>query len=184
MDIPPPHWLNFALILALVPLTAVLPFLFLRWKGRARSGREAGLAVLILAPLLLPFAWTISDNAFSVEGDRLYARAAFFQEMYRSLDDFDLDAARAGPRSALPEAALGVRRNGIGLPRFQAGRFSLRRGGQAFVILSDNERVLYLPARVGLSLVVSLEDPQQVLEQLRASQAARGPASEAATAPD
>ena len=57
------------------------------------------------------------------------------------------------------------------MPGFHAGRFRLReKFGKAFCLLTDRHRVLWLPLRDGKDqLLLSLEQPQALLDALKAS---------------
>lgn len=58
------------------------------------------------------------------------------------------------------------RTNGIGLPGYKAGWFRLRNGDKALAFVTDPRRVLYLPTREGYSLLLSVADPERMLELL------------------
>jgi len=60
-----------------------------------------------------------------------------------------------------------LRTNGIGLPGYGAGWFRLRDGQKALAFLTDRRRVLYLPTRAGYGLLVSVADPDRVIDAIR-----------------
>ncbi|QNA88031.1 hypothetical protein G4G28_05210 [Massilia sp. Dwa41.01b] len=74
------------------------------------------------------------------------------------------------------EAQLGLRRNGIGLPGYAAGRFMGPGKSTIFALLTDRSSVVFLPAKSGPSLLISVEQPQAFLAALRGTH----PASAAA----
>ena len=59
------------------------------------------------------------------------------------------------------------RTNGVGLPGYSAGWFTLRNGEKALVFLTDKRRVLYLPTRQGYAVLLSVMDPEGLLDALR-----------------
>jgi len=57
---------------------------------------------------------------------------------------------------------------GTSLPGYHAGHFRLRDRGRAFVLVTDPARVLVLPERSGRRLLLSLRQPQALLDALAA----------------
>lgn len=62
--------------------------------------------------------------------------------------------------------ALASRRNGIGLPDYNAGWFRLKNEERALAFVTDPERVVYIPTTNGYSLLLSAEDPDRLLRAL------------------
>ena len=158
------YWALFAMAL----LACAAPLLVLRRDGAARTWKNVGLAALLVLPVMGALGYTLSDNALRVEGGRIVLRAAHFYEQDRALADFDLQRARAGNYDTITEARLGLRRNGIGLPGYAAGRFSGPGKSTVFALLTDRSRVVWLPARNGPDLLFSVEEPERFLAVLRA----------------
>ena len=63
---------------------------------------------------------------------------------------------------------------GTSLPGYDAGHFRLRNRSKAFLLLSDRTRVLVLPEKSGRKLLLSLEQPQALLDELRRVAERRG----------
>ena len=61
-----------------------------------------------------------------------------------------------------------LRTNGVGLPGYQAGWFSLGKSGRGLLFLSDRTRVLVVPTTEGFTLLMSTPDPAALLTALRA----------------
>jgi len=57
---------------------------------------------------------------------------------------------------------------GSSLPGYQTGRFRTHKWGKGFYLLTDRRRVLWLPERDGLHLLLSLQQPQALLSALNA----------------
>ena len=155
-------------LFAIALLACGAPLLVLRRDGLARTWKNMALAALLILPVMGTLGYTVSDNALRVEGGRIVLRAAHFYEQDRPLVDFDLDRARAGSYASIGEARLGIRRNGVGLPGYAAGRFSGPGKSTVFALLTDRSRVVWLPARTGPDLLFSVEDPERFLAALRA----------------
>jgi hypothetical protein len=168
--IPAPDAWVYAALFAIALLACGAPLLVLRRDGPARTLRNVGLAAILIVPLVSALGFTMSDNELRLENGKLVLHAAHFYQHERPLGEFDLARARAGSLDAIPEARLGVRSNGISLPGYAAGRFT-GQGGQVFALLTDRGRVVYLPARTGPSLLISVEQPERFLAALRATPA-------------
>ncbi|WP_303638334.1 PH domain-containing protein [Stenotrophomonas tuberculopleuritidis] len=57
--------------------------------------------------------------------------------------------------------------NGYSMPGFYSGHFRLQGGGKGFALVTDRARTLVIPVRGGSALLLSLEQPQALLEALR-----------------
>lgn len=164
--IPAPDAWVYAALFAIALLACGAPLLVLRRDGPARTARNMALSAILILPLMGALGFTMSDNELRLEGGKLMLHAAHFYRHERPLAEFDLARARAGSLDAIPEARLGVRSNGISLPGYAAGRFT-GKGGAVFALLTDRSRVVYLPARKGPSLLISVEEPERFLAALR-----------------
>jgi len=153
---------------AIAVLACAAPLLVIRRDGLAVCTKNILMTALLILPFTMTLAYSVHDNALRVEGGKILLRAAHFYEHDRALSDFDLGAARIGSYGAIPEAKLGTRRNGIGMPGYSAGRFKAAGEGLVFAVLTDRSRVVYLPAKVGPALLLSVEQPEQFLAALRA----------------
>jgi len=60
-----------------------------------------------------------------------------------------------------------LRTNGVGLPGYQAGWFRLRAGEKALLFVTDPSRVLRLPTREGYTLLLSVDQPEALLQSVR-----------------
>ena len=154
-------------LFAIALLACGAPLLVLRRDGPARTARNMALAAVLILPLTGGLGYTMADNELRLEDGKLVLRAAHFYEQARPVADFDLARARAGNLASIPEARLGVRSDGISLPGYAAGQFA-GQGETVFALLTDRSRVVYLPARTGPSLLISVEQPERFLMTLRA----------------
>jgi hypothetical protein len=161
-------------LFAIALLACAAPLLVLRRDGASRTARNMVLAAILILPLTGGLGYTMTDNELRLEDGKLVLHAAHFYEQARPLGEFDLARARAGTLASIPEARLGVRSNGISLPGYAAGRFAGREGA-VFALLTDRSRVVWLPAKAGPSLLISVARPEAFLAALRADS---GPASD------
>jgi hypothetical protein len=56
---------------------------------------------------------------------------------------------------------------GTAVPGYRAGWFRLSNGEKALLYLTDVRRAVYVPTRVGYSLLLSVDRPQDFVERLR-----------------
>ncbi len=164
----------FLTMAAITLLTCAAPLLVIRRDGLAVSLKNVLLAAVLVVPFTATLAYSVHDNALELADGKILLRAAHFYEHDRLLSDFDLNAARVDSYGAIHEARLGVRRNGIHMPGYAAGRFNAPNEKQVFALLTDRNQVVYLPARIGPSLLVSVAQPEQFLAALRASRRTPG----------
>ena len=160
---PGAYWLLAAITL----LACGAPLLVIRRDGLVASLKNVLLAGVLVLPFTASLAYAVQANTLRFEGGKIVLRAARFYEHERPLADFDLARARIGRYADLPEAQLGLRRNGIGLPGYAAGRFSGPDDTPIFALLTDRSRVVFLPARRGPALLVSVAEPEAFLAALR-----------------
>lgn len=66
-----------------------------------------------------------------------------------------------------PDIEVKRRMNGIGLPHFQYGWFSLQGGLKAFVVLTDRNKLVYIPTTRAYPLLLSLEEPESFIQYLK-----------------
>ena len=151
-------------------LAAALPLLLVRKKSRAANLRGAALIVALLLPVMAVLGSSMTHNSLEVRDGQVVVRAGYFYEYVRDIREFDLARARHGSQAAVAPQGLDLRHNGIRLPGYAAGRFS---NGDAqgaaeslFVTMTDSERVVYLPATRGQSLLVSVEQGDELLQML------------------
>jgi hypothetical protein len=82
----------------------------------------------------------------------------------------DLGRARVVDLAERTELRPWLKSNGMSVPGFHAGHFRLRGDfGKAFCLLTQRQRVLWLPLREGKEqFLLSLEKPQALLDALKA----------------
>lgn len=166
---PPPAyaWLWLAGMGVLLPLGIVV--------GMHLSGEQLRTAeivpVLVIVPLVFAMLLAaMKRRAVELHDGVLEVRAALFRQRV-AVAQLDLERARVVDLAERTELRPVVKTGGMSLPGFHAGRFRLReKFGKAFCLLTDRHRVLWLPLRDGKDqLLLSLEQPQAVLDALKAS---------------
>lgn len=181
-DVPAPGLAVYLALAGITLLAACLPLLLLRGKPLASRLRTAACAAALVLPFTAGLGWSVSHNTLELRDGQLVVRASYFYEYARDIAEFDLARARHGDRAALAPDGLGPRRNGISLPGYIAGRFGGRSGDRIddgagegvgfdnreplFVAVTDGEHLVYLPARHGQSLLVSVQEGEALLQAL------------------
>lgn len=83
------------------------------------------------------------------------------------LEDIDLDRAEIVDLASRPELMPRIKIAGSRLPGYRSGAFWLRDKRRASVLLTDLHRVLVLPLRKGTVVLLSVQQPDALLEALR-----------------
>ncbi|WP_211466397.1 PH domain-containing protein [Collimonas silvisoli] len=154
-------------ILAFLIPVGVLGFAFV-FSG---TGVPVRTATLILIAALIPFI-AISWSAFSrrsleINSHEIIVKAAFYTtRISRSDIRSDARVVDLGNQSAINIAS---RVNGIGLPGYQAGWFSLKNGRGVFCSVTD-KTALYIPTTKNFDLILSLPNSNKVLDRLKNAQ--------------
>jgi hypothetical protein len=176
-DVPAPGLAPYLALAGITLLAACLPLL-LRGKPLATRLRTAACAAALVLPFTAGLGWSVSHNTLELRDGQVVVRASHFYEYARDIAEFDLARARHGDRADLMPDGLGARTNGISLPGYVAGRFGGRSGDSIddgvgidnreslFVAVTDGKRMVYLPARHGQSLLVSVEEGDALLQAM------------------
>ena len=129
-----------------------------------------GIAVLLIA-LTGFFVWlalfasslsVVIDNAALEIKVPMYSRTIPVSQ----LDLERLEVARIAKGSPLRPR---IRTNGIGLPGYGVGWFRLKNGDKALLAVTSRDPVVYIPTTEGYSVMLSVREPQQFVERLRAA---------------
>ena len=106
----------------------------------------------------------------TLEGGRLRVQAGLFTHTVGA-GELDLDRARVIDLAERTELRPVVKTWGMSLPGYHAGHFRLRdKLGKAFCLVTDRERVLWLPHRDATTqLLLSVQQPRDLLEALKAA---------------
>lgn len=124
-----------------------------------------------IAPALLAATGAFLHAFYLRRGIRLHGRCLLVRSsMFTSRTDIaaiDLARARVVDLAEHGEFAPARKTVAYTLPGFKSGHFRLRNGTRAFCLLTDASRVLALPLRDGRWLLLSPEQPRQLLQDLQ-----------------
>jgi len=155
------------LLVVLAALAVTLPLLI---AGNAKAPLPA---LALLAPVLLvavtAWVWrSLSRAGVRVDGGELVVNTGLGRKRVplSRLRAAGLRVVDLGERT---ELRPWLRLWGTGLPGFRAGWYRLRNGEKAVCLLLDRQRVSYLRSDDGLSLLLSLERPDDLRALITAS---------------
>lgn len=170
--------LMWALVAAL-PLLITLVALLLAFAApgpKKLIGGDEDLTLLVTLGLVeavsLPLAWWLHRSMVGAKvtlgGGVLELHCGFYRQRIPATQ-LQVENARVLNLDEHPEWRPGLKTNGIGLPGFAAGHFRLRNlKRKAFCLLTRRQQVLVLPETSGRVLLLSLAQPQQLLQALSA----------------
>jgi len=122
----------------------------------------SAIALGLVAPLVL-----LRYRRIRIRERQLWIQAAGVFTHKVTLETLDLERARIVDLDEHTDLKPTVRLLGMGLPGFRAGHYLLRNRARAFCLLTRQERVLVLPRHDGRYLLLSAEQPRELLESLR-----------------
>lgn len=107
--------------------------------------------------------YLLTRNEVAIRDGKLHIKAGFFHQRVNVDEIVQPRITNLGlEKDMLPLK----RRNGLRLPGYQVGWFTLNNKTRAFVLLTTRNPVIYLPTKKGFSLLLSLKEPETFLEQL------------------
>lgn len=171
---PPTHAIALLVLIGgVVPLVALG---FMLWSGNPPLDRltQVSPALVIIPAVLALLFFAMKRRSVALVGNVLDVRAALFRER-TPIADIDLERARLVDLAERQDLRPAVKTMGMSLPGFHAGHFRLRgKLAKAFCLITDRQRVLWLPLHNGKDqLLLSVERPQDLLDALRATMDSR-----------
>lgn len=149
----------------------VLGFVFAALAGAAslvvREGRAAWFVLPLLAVVAAIVLLALRRRRVELE-DGVLRVVAGLNTARVPATMIDLDHARIVSLDEHEALRPGIKTFGTALPGYRAGHFRRFDGTRSFVLLTTQDRVLLLPERSGRRLLLSLEQPQALLDALRA----------------
>lgn len=139
----------------------------------AREEPRAWFAMIAIALAVAVLTWSVRRRRVALDDGHL-SIAAGINNARIAVADLDLAAARSVNLMDVSTLRPMLKTLGTSMPGYRAGHFRLRDRSRAFVLLTDNSKVLVLPERSGRMLLLSLERPQALLDALKAVAEASG----------
>lgn len=156
-----------AVILALLPLGALIAFTTGSIEVEALRVAQAIFVLLLPAALLIP---AVRRREVLFDGTTLTVKGGFHTRR-REVSELDVIAARVMDLNDETGYRPILRMFGFSLIGFHAGYYLLRNRKRAFALLTRLDRVLVLPERDGKLILLSLGRPQHLIDDLRAATA-------------
>lgn len=103
-------------------------------------------------------------HSIDIDDQNIRIKMAFYSESI-SRDELKPGSARIVLLSKTPDLQLRSRINGVGLPSYQVGWFSLNDGTKAFAAITSDE-VIYIQSSKGYSLLVSVENANRFITKI------------------
>lgn len=127
--------------------------------------------VIPFATALLPIGLYLPlvHRQVTLEGDSLVVSGALVFTRKTKIQDLVLDKARILDLDEHTEFRPMLQLGGFSLPGFNTGHYLLRNRNRAFCLLTSSQHVLLLPQRDGKCILVSPDQPQALLDALRAA---------------
>ena len=128
-----------------------------------------GFAILWLGVIALFVGIMVSAHniQYAINSQGLTIKNAIFYGRTIRKDEIAIDGARIINLNEEPAYKPALRTNGIGLPGFQSGWFRLKNKEKALLFVTDYQKVLYLPTTKDYSLLISVTDPETMLEKMK-----------------
>lgn len=167
--VTPPGALAYWTLGALFAVPALV--LALNWSSIAVPGgpwhamRALALPALVVLAVFAWCVWALQRRFASLDADQLVVGAGMFTRRV-PVAGIDPSQARIVDLAEHTELRPGLRAWGMALPGFKAGWYIGRDRARRFCMLTDTQRVLHLPVSDGKPLLLSLEQPQQLLDAL------------------
>ncbi|GGB68985.1 PH domain-containing protein [Shewanella inventionis] len=162
----------YSVIALLLGLLALTVFIFI--KPLPSNAKYLTLGVML--PLMGLFVFTLYQSFSSAilwDDTQLQVNIPLYSNSF-DMSNVDVTQARIINLINEPEYAAKWRTNGLGLPGYSLGWFSLNNKAKALLSITDPTQVLMLPTAEKTLILVSVIDAEQALAQLHASAQAIG----------
>lgn len=121
-----------------------------------------------LLALTAMFGWFLYGayhSTVTIEGDRLRVNVSIYGRAI-ALTSVDAGKAEVVDMDQSTEYKLGIRTNGLGVPGYLLGWFRRSGGGRIYAVITDRSSVVYQPTTEDYAMLLSIEEPDALLEAL------------------
>ncbi|MEZ9198971.1 PH domain-containing protein [Shewanella sp. 10N.286.54.B9] len=142
---------------------------YIYYKALPQTSKVVIAAVLL--PMVVAFSWMfykVNDAKLIVTKDSISVDVPFYQ-FSLPIAEIDVAGVRQLNWSVGADTTFkpDLRVNGVGMPGFQLGWFSLVGQSKAFVAVTEVDNVVLIPTAKGYPLLLSLEQPQALLSHFK-----------------
>lgn len=161
-----PYWLA---VVIFVVLAGSVTFAGMESLGQGNMAAALLLVVpVVVVPLVLLYvAHSSRHSAFLVGNGELKIKG--FRGRSIALANLSIDDARGLDLKQEKEFAVKGNVQGTKMPWYKAGSCRLRNGEKAMVYLTDERRTQYIPTTNGYALLMSVNQPREMLKALKAA---------------
>ncbi|MBA0389923.1 hypothetical protein D7U91_19335 [Stenotrophomonas maltophilia] len=131
-----------------------------------RMGGSAAWSLLVIAVLGIGLGAAFFRRRVELADNVLDVRSTMYRRRV-PVAQLRLDQAEVVDLQRAPRYGIRFKTNGYAMPGFYSGHFRLQGGAKGFALVTNRARVLALPVRDGSTLLLSLDQPQALLEALR-----------------
>ncbi len=126
----------------------------------------ATVVLVILAAMFGYFLYGAYNSTVTIDGDKLRVNVPIYS---RTIPLAAVDAGQAVvvDMNQSSEYKLSLRTNGLGVPGYLLGWFRRSGGGRIYAVLTDKSSVVYLPTTENYAMLLSIKEPDALLEALR-----------------
>ena len=132
------------------------------------------ISLILVGVLVLMFwlAWSMQHVRFTVSNEGLRLQGDLYGRLI-PLKSLKLDAAVVTNLNTDKDHQPKWRTMGTALPGYAAGWFKLRNGEKALLFVTDRTRVARIPTTEGYTVMVSVSEPAELIDELKRQQPAR-----------
>lgn len=143
--------------------------IYIYYKALPQTSKVVIAAVLM--PMFIAFSWMfykVNDAKLIVTPDSVTVDVPFYR-FSLPIEEVDVAGIRQLNWSVGADTAFkpDLRVNGVGMPGFQLGWFSLVGQSKAFVAVTETDHVVLLPTVQGYPILLSLEQPDTLLSHFK-----------------
>ncbi len=125
----------------------------------------------VLGVLFVVMGLATSAMTFSADADGLHVDSLFYgQDVPRA--KLDPSGASLVDLTTDPSRRPSIRTNGIGLPNYSVGWFTLVGGERALLFVTAPSKVVYVPTSLGYAVMMSAKDPEGLIAAIQGGPAA------------
>lgn len=156
-------------ILSFITLLLVLVgLMWMLWvKPMPKVAKSASLGILLVMVGGSSWVFYQSHNAEIALTDTELKLDIPFYQLQLARSELLVEQARIIDLKQEADLAPSFKTNGIGMPGFQLGWFSLKGKGRAFVAITDRSKLVLVPTTQGYNLLLSVPEGEKFLAQLQ-----------------
>ena len=122
--------------------------------------------LLVLALYMLSMVYFSKNSSVHLAEDELVIKGGTYGRTL-PLSELNIEAARVVNLYRERDYQLKWRKNGIGMPGYNAGWFQLQNSQKVLAFVTDEKEVVYIPTENGYDLMFSVNEAEEFLNTLQ-----------------